>query len=147
MTRSMTLILALLLLGFLAGCGSTPEDDRAAIELIADDLGRAVDSDDMMMVEKHLSSQAKSDGYDGNRFLMECSYGEDVRAMFQARTVQLMGDSAHVMFEVMPAGATVAPPYQKTVVRLFKVSKWRVASFDVVRNMPIVEPDSLETAP
>lgn len=120
-----------------------PPDDRAIIEKIADDLQTAVSSGDLLKVDKHLSLQAKRQGFEANRFLMECSYGDSATTEITARTIKVMGDSAHLAFALMPTGMLYADSLSRSVVRLVKVDTWKIVSFDLARNLPVVEADSL----
>lgn len=126
------------------GCstGEVP-DDRTAIDLIADDLGAAVSSGDLMMVDKHLSHRAKLDGFEANRFLMECSLGESLTPELTARTIKVMGDSAHLTFVVMPTDSQFSDSLSRSLVRLMKSREWKIVSFDLIPNLPMAEPDSL----
>ena len=120
-----------------------PPDDRVIIEQIADDLSAAVSSGDLLKVDKHLSLQAKRQGFEANRFLMDCSYGDSATSEFTARTIKVMGDSAHLDFALMPTGMQYADSLPRSVVRLVKVDTWEIASFHLTRNLPVVDADSL----
>ncbi len=128
----------------IAACSpGEPLDDRTVIEKVADDLVAAVSSGDLMKVDEHLSLQAKRQGFEANRFLMDCSYGDSVSPELTARTIKVMGDSAHLAFALMPTGMQYADSLPRSIVRLVKVDTWKIASFHLTRNLPVVEADSL----
>ena len=138
------LLLVLLATIVIAACSpGEPLDDRAIIEKVADDLVAAVSSGDLLKVDKHLSLQAKRQGFEANRFLMECSYGDSATPEITARTIKVMGDSAHLAFALMPTGMQYADSLPRSIVRLVKVDTWKIASFHLTRNLPVVESDSL----
>ena len=137
-------LLVLIAATVIAACSpGEPPDDRAIIEKIADDLVVGVSSGDLMKVDKHLSLQAKREGFEANRFLMDCSYGDSAASELTARTIKVMGDSAHLAFALMPTGMQYADSLSRSVVRLVKVDTWKIASFHLTRNLPAVEADSL----
>ena len=107
--------------------------DREAIEAIAGDLESGVMTGDLMKIENHLSSRAKQNGYEANRFLIECSY-DDVSPQFAAQNIRVMSDSAHLSFVLMPSDATYADSLSRSHVRLLKTVKWKIESFHLVRN-------------
>jgi hypothetical protein len=121
---------------------SEPPDDRAIIEKVADDLEAAVSSGDLLKVDEHLSLQAKRQGFEANGFLMDCSYGDSVSPSFTARTIKVMGDSAHLAFALMPTGMQYADSLPRSIVRLVKANTWMIVSFHVTRNLPAIEADS-----
>ena len=134
MTSGKLCILILTLCAIL-GCSSGERlDDKAVIETIADDIERGVNTGDLLKIEKHLSMQAKRDGFEANRFLMLSSYGAGVAAELTARTVTVMGDSAHLSFVLMPAGMQYSDSLSISVVRLFKTDTWKIASFHLIKN-------------
>jgi hypothetical protein len=137
-------LLVLLATSVIAACSpGEPPDDRAVIEKIADDLQAAAGSGDLLKVDRHLSLQAKRQGFEANKFLMDCSYGDSVSTELTARTIKVMGDSAHLAFALMPTGMQYADSLPRSVVRLVKVDTWKIASFHLTRNLPAVEADSL----
>jgi hypothetical protein len=128
----------------LVGCSSEGKlDDRAVIEAIADDLGEGVRTGDLMKIDKHMTLQAKRQGFEGNRFLMECSYGAAVMPELKARTVKVMGDTAHLAFAVMPTGMPYNDSLPRSIVRLVKVGTWKIASFHISRITGFQDSDSL----
>jgi hypothetical protein len=135
---------ALLTVAFTVGCASRERiDDRALIESIADDIEAAVGSGDLLKIERHLSSQAKQRGYEANRFLMECSYGAEVPPELTARTIKVMGDSAHLAFALMPTGMPYSDSLSRSVVRLMRIDTWKIASFHLAKNVQEVVEDSV----
>jgi hypothetical protein len=117
-----------------AGCPSPSGSEREAIEAIITDLEAGAQSGDLMRIDRHLSSQAKAGGFEANRFLMECSYGDVAKPAFTARTIQVMGDSAHVDFAILRAGAQYLIGMRKSDVRLMKSGRWQIVSYELLLN-------------
>ena len=131
---------------FLAGCGpSEPVDDRAIIEGIADDMEAACGSGDLMKIDKHLSYQAKANGYDANRLLMELTYTDGLKPEFSSRSVRVMNDSAWLEFAVYPSTVSYSDILQKSKIRLMRSGGWKIATYDIYKNeiMRAVPVDSM----
>ncbi len=107
--------------------------DREAIEKIASDLESGIMNGDLTKIANHLSSQAKQNGYEANRFLIECSY-DDTSTIFMARNIKVMADSAHLSFVIMPSDQVYADSLQRSLIRLRKSRKWKIESYNLVRN-------------
>jgi hypothetical protein len=74
---------------------------------------------------------------------MDCSYGDSVSPAFTARTIKVMGDSAHLAFALMPTGMLYGDSLPRSIVRLVKVDTWKIASFHLTRNLQEEKADSL----
>lgn len=145
MMRNKCLILLAAFL-IIAGCGSTETvDDRTAIESIADDIQAAAETGDMMKIDKHLALQAKTDGYDANRMLMELSYPDALKPMFKSRTVRVMGDSAWLEFAVYPHTMTYNDLLERSRVRLMRSGGWKIVTYDIRKNRPAARPETVDT--
>ena len=126
-----------------AGC--TPTDsrsDREIIGSIADELEAGVKTGDMLKIDRHLSHQAKQEGYEANRFLMECSYADSIAPNLTARSMKVMDDSAHLSFVLMPEDLQYSDSLPKCLVRLMKADTWKISSYHLIRNQYPVLPDS-----
>ncbi len=146
MTRCLFLIPVAVFI-IIAGCGSTETvDDRTAIEGIADDIEAAAETGDMMKIDKHLALQAKTDGYDANRMLMELSYPDALKPMFKSRSVRVMDDSAWLEFAVYPHTTTYSDLFERSRVRLMRSGGWRIVTYDIRKNQPAARPDTADTA-
>ena len=119
----------------ITGCspGEKP-DDKNIIEKIAGDIEQGVLRSDLTKIDAHFSFQAKQHGYEANRFLMACSYGDSMSPEFSSMNVEIMGDSARISFILMPTGMQYSDSLPRSVVRLIKTDRWEIASFDLVRN-------------
>ncbi len=133
MTHRVCGLLTAILVAAICCAPQEAPSDREAIESIADDIEAGVMTGDLMKIENHLSSQAKQNGYEANRFLGECSY-DDVSPQFAAQNIKIMSDSAHLDFVLMPSDATYSDTLSRSHVRLLKSIKWKVESFHLVRN-------------
>ena len=131
------------LLTVVACCTARQVDDKTAINAIADDLEQGVVTGDLLKIEKHISMQARQSGYESNRFVMESSYGASGSTDFTARTIKVMGDSAHLAFVLMPIGMHFSDTLMRSTVRLVKTDSWKIASFHLMRNYQTIDPDSL----
>ncbi len=128
----------------IAACSTGQKtDDRTAINAIADDIEKGVGTGDLLMIEQHMSIAAKRQGYEANRFVVESSYGPSGEPVFTARTIKVMGDSAHLAFVLMPMGMQFSDSLPRSIVRLAKDGTWKISSFHLTRNRLRIDPDSL----
>jgi len=122
------------------GCGPAETvDDRTAIESIADDIEKAVNSGDMMLIDKHLSLKAKSEGFDANRLLMELTYTNGLKPAFSSRSVRVMKDSAWLEFAVYPNTIGYSDFFEKSRIRLMRSGIWKIVTYDINKNEPLRE--------
>jgi hypothetical protein len=122
------------LLIFIACSPVENRSDRQLIEDIMADLAEGAASGDLMKIETHLSTRAKQTGYDSNRFVMECSYGQGVQPEFNAQSIKVMGDSAHVMFVLQPLGRSFNNSQRRSFIRLTRSNEWEIESFEILKN-------------
>jgi len=125
--------------------GCTPTDsrsDREIIGSIADELESSLMTGDMLKIDKHLSHQAKQEGFEANRFLMECSYADSITPKLTARSIKVMDDSAHLGFVLMPEDLQYTDSLPKCLVRLIKSDTWKISTYHLTRNQHPVLLDS-----
>jgi hypothetical protein len=126
---------------FLFGCtASDSRSDREIISSIAKDLDVGVVTGDMMKIDKHLSREARQDGFEANKFMMECSYSDSLTPGLTAWSIKVMGDSAQLDFVLMPDGMQFSDSLPKSQIRLLKSDTWKVVSFQIARNEPAAPP-------
>ncbi len=133
MTHRICVLLTAILVAAICCAPQKAISDREAIEAITGDLESGVTTGDLMKIENHLSPQAKQNGYEANRFLIECSY-DDVSTQLAAQNIKVMSDSAHLSFVLMPSDAIYSDSLSRSHVRLLKTIKWKIESFHLVRN-------------
>lgn len=133
MTHRICSILTAILIIFICCTPQEAPPDREVIESIADDLETGVLTGDLMKIENHLSAQAKQNGFEAKRFLGECSYG-NISPQFAAQNIVIMSDSAQLSFVLAPSDAAYSDSLSRSHVRLLKDIKWKVESFELIKN-------------